>query len=54
MKSIITCGILQGLAYALLASLPPVVGLYTSSLPPMIYAGLGTSNVCSIGPNALV
>jgi hypothetical protein len=31
-----------------------VIGLYTSALPPMVYAWLGTSNVCSIGPNALV
>jgi len=39
---------------AVLAGLPAHVGLYTSAVPPMIYAILGTSNSCSIGPQALV
>lgn len=46
--------LLQGLAYAMLAGLPPVVGLYTAAMAPMVYSVLGTSTVCSIGPNALV
>jgi MFS superfamily sulfate permease-like transporter len=38
----------------MMGSLPPVVGLYTASVAPVVYAMLGTSNVCAIGPNALV
>ena len=33
----------QGLAFALLAGLPPHVGLYASVLPPLVYAVFGTS-----------
>src|SRR5690606_32823089 len=40
----------QGLAYAILAGLPPEVGLYASVLPPIIYALLGTSRTMSVGP----
>lgn len=44
----------QGLAYSLLASLPPQTGLYTSFVPTMIYGWLGTSRVLSAGPVAIV
>jgi sulfate permease, SulP family len=33
----------QAMAYALLAGLPPEIGLYASILPPVAYACLGTS-----------
>lgn len=44
----------QGLAYALLAGLPPEVGLYASIAPLIIYAILGTSRVLAVGPVAVV
>lgn len=44
----------QSLAYALLAGLPPVVGLYASVLPLVIYAALGTSRTLSVGPVAIL
>ncbi len=40
----------QGIAYALLAGLPPEFGLYASILPPLVYAVLGTSRTLSVGP----
>ena len=40
----------QGIAYAMLAGLPPQLGLYASILPPVIYALLGTSRTMSVGP----
>jgi sulfate permease, SulP family len=43
----------QGMAYALLAGLPPQVGLYASIGPPVVYAFLGTSRVLSVAPVAV-
>lgn len=43
----------QGIAYALLAGLPPEFGLYASILPPLFYAFLGTSRTMSVGPVAV-
>ncbi len=43
----------QGMAYGLLAGLPPIAGLYAAILPPLIYALLGTARQLSVGPVAL-
>ncbi|MGQ0502930.1 MAG: SulP family inorganic anion transporter [Panacagrimonas sp.] len=43
----------QALAYALLAGLPPQVGLYASVLPPIVYALFGGSRTLSVGPVAV-
>lgn len=44
----------QSLAYALLAGLPPEMGLYASILPLIGYALFGTSRTLSVGPVAVV
>lgn len=44
----------QSLAYAMLAGLPPEVGLYASILPLLAYAVFGTSKALAVGPVALV
>lgn len=44
----------QSLAYALLAGLPPQVGLYASILPLVAYAVFGTSRTLAVGPVAVV
>jgi len=44
----------QGMAYALVAGLPPVTGLYASILPPLLYALFGTSSSQSVGPMAII
>ncbi|WP_227519988.1 SulP family inorganic anion transporter [Mangrovitalea sediminis] len=44
----------QGLAYALLAGLPPQTGLYASILPLVVYAFFGTSRTLSVGPMAVM
>ncbi|MBY5925955.1 MULTISPECIES: SulP family inorganic anion transporter [unclassified Halomonas] len=44
----------QSLAYAILAGLPAVVGLYASLLPAVAYAVLGTSRSLAVGPVAII
>lgn len=44
----------QSLAYALLAGVPPEVGLYASILPLVAYALFGTSRTLSVGPVAII
>lgn len=44
----------QGMAYAMIAGLPPIYGLYASTLPLLIYALLGTSRQLAVGPVAMV
>jgi len=44
----------QGMAYAMLAGLPPIYGLYAVTLPLMVYAILGTSRQLAVGPVAMV
>ena len=43
----------QSMAYALLAGLPAVTGLYASMVPLVIYALMGTSPALGVGPAAL-
>lgn len=43
----------QSLAYAMLAGLPPQVGLYASILPLVAYAAFGSSRTLSVGPVAV-
>ncbi|PJF39540.1 MAG: sodium-independent anion transporter, partial [Phototrophicales bacterium] len=44
----------QGMAYAMLAGLPPQVGLYASIAPLFIYGLLGTSTALAVGPVAVM
>lgn len=40
----------QGMAFGLLAGLPPQAGLYAAMFPPLVYALLGTSRTLAVGP----
>lgn len=43
----------QSLGYAALAGLPPIMGLYASIVPTLVYAYLGASSVSAVGPVAV-
>ncbi len=43
----------QGIAYALIAGLPPIYGLYTALVPQVMYAIFGSSRQVAIGPVAM-
>ena len=43
----------QGMAYALIAGLPPIYGLYAALTPQIVYAILGTSRQLAVGPVAI-
>lgn len=52
----ITVGVMlipQGMAYAMIAGLPPIYGLYAAIFPQLIYALLGTSRQLAVGPVAM-
>ena len=52
----LTVGILlipQGMAYAMIAGLPPVFGLYAALVPQLVYALTGTSRQLAVGPVAM-
>lgn len=52
----LTVGIMlipQGMAYAMIAGLPPVFGLYAALFPQIIYAITGTSRQLAVGPVAM-
>ena len=52
----ITIGIVlipQGIAYALVAGLPPIYGLYAALVPQLIHAIFGTARQVAIGPVAM-
>ncbi|MCX5577835.1 SulP family inorganic anion transporter [Kaistia terrae] len=44
----------QSLAYAMLAGLPPQIGLYASMLPLVAYMLFGTSRALAVGPVAVI
>ncbi|KAG6530075.1 hypothetical protein ZIOFF_012296 [Zingiber officinale] len=48
--TIASLAIPQGISYAKLADLPPIVGLYSSFVPPLIYSALGSSRDLAVGP----
>jgi len=43
----------QGMAYAMIAGLPAVYGLYTAIIPQLVYAIIGTSRQLNVGPVAM-
>ena len=43
----------QGIAYALIAGLPPIYGLYCALVPQLVYVVFGSSRQVAIGPVAM-
>lgn len=52
--TIASLAIPQGISYAKLANLPPILGLYSSFVPPLIYAVMGSSRDLAVGTVAVV
>ncbi|XP_064941154.1 probable sulfate transporter 3.3 [Musa acuminata AAA Group] len=48
--TIASLAIPQGISYAKLANLPPIIGLYSSFVPPLVYSVLGSSRDLAVGP----
>ncbi|XP_043702011.1 probable sulfate transporter 3.3 [Telopea speciosissima] len=48
--TIASLAIPQGISYAKLANLPPIIGLYSSFVPPLVYAVFGSSRDLAVGP----
>ncbi|KNA08828.1 hypothetical protein SOVF_159150 [Spinacia oleracea] len=51
--TIASLAIPQGISYANLATLPPLIGLYSSLVPPLVYAMMGSSRDLAIGTVAV-
>nr|XP_028956473.1 sulfate transporter 3.1-like [Malus domestica] len=51
--TIASLAIPQGISYAKLANLPPILGLYSSFVPPLIYAMMGSSRDMAVGTVAV-
>ncbi|MQL97023.1 hypothetical protein Taro_029703 [Colocasia esculenta] len=51
--TIASLAIPQGISYAKLAGLPPILGLYSSFVPPLVYAVLGSSRDLAVGTVAV-
>jgi len=53
----ITVGVMlipQGMAYAMIAGIPPIYGLYAAFIPQIIYSFFGTSRQLSVAPVAMI
>ncbi|KAG8044883.1 hypothetical protein GUJ93_ZPchr0008g12058 [Zizania palustris] len=50
--TIASLSIPQGISYATLAGIPPIIGLYSCFVPPLVYAVLGSSKNLGVGPVA--
>lgn len=48
--TIASLAIPQGISYAKLANLPPIIGLYSSFVPALVYSLLGSSRHLGVGP----
>ncbi|CAL5436932.1 unnamed protein product [Camellia sinensis] len=51
--TIASLAIPQGISYAKLANLPPILGLYSSFVPPLVYAVMGSSRDLAVGTVAV-
>ncbi|KAJ7570536.1 hypothetical protein O6H91_01G124300 [Diphasiastrum complanatum] len=52
--TIATLAVPQGIGFARVAGLPPIVGLYTSFLPPLLYGLFGSSKDIAVGPGSIL